>query len=159
RAAFGPEAAGVTNSVSNEHKFLLDVEVRGQTRYRRQAACAALSRADWDVAAQELLFAVRTARAFDGVVYRYHKVQVIQQTIDLNQKAANQVAELVKQGKLKPADLIIIRTEVEDARSQLSTSKLALATAWYELRRALGLVNEKLDLQGGLELPPPAAPA
>src|SRR5262245_24729165 len=28
RAAFGPESAGVTNSVSNEHKFLLDLEIR-----------------------------------------------------------------------------------------------------------------------------------
>src|SRR5262245_54784642 len=26
RAAFGPESAGVTNAVSNEHKFLIDVE-------------------------------------------------------------------------------------------------------------------------------------
>jgi cobalt-zinc-cadmium efflux system outer membrane protein len=155
RAAFGPESAGVTNAVSNEHKVLLDVEVRGQRRYRQQAAGAALARADWDVAAQELAFAVRTARAFDGVVYRYHKLGVIQETIDLNQKAAGQVAEMVKQGKLKPADLIIIRAEVEDARSQLSTGRLALATAWYDLRRALGLVNEKFDLQGGLELPPP----
>src|SRR6266851_7185685 len=30
RATNGPESAGITNRVSNEHKFLIDVEIRGQ---------------------------------------------------------------------------------------------------------------------------------
>src|SRR5438876_329905 len=36
RATNGPSSAGITNRVSNEHKFLMDVEIRGQGRYRRQ---------------------------------------------------------------------------------------------------------------------------
>src|SRR5262249_23548044 len=44
RGTTGPQAAGITNPVSNEHKILLEVEIRGQGRHRRQAALAALSR-------------------------------------------------------------------------------------------------------------------
>src|SRR5262249_57597166 len=40
RATNGPESAGITNRVSNEHKLLLDVEVRHQGYYRRRAAGA-----------------------------------------------------------------------------------------------------------------------
>src|SRR5262249_47476102 len=47
RAANGPESAGIGNRVSNEHKVLLDVEIRGQGTYRREVAWAALSRTDW----------------------------------------------------------------------------------------------------------------
>src|SRR5262249_49521398 len=136
RAATGPASAGVTNVVSNEHKFLMDVEIRRQGLYRRRAATAALSRADWDIVAQETALAVRTAKAFDAVFYRYQKSKLIQQTIDLNKKAADDVALLVEKSKLKTADEIFIRTEVEDARAQLSGGNLALARAWAELGRA-----------------------
>jgi cobalt-zinc-cadmium efflux system outer membrane protein len=159
RAAFGPESAGVTNSVSNEHKVLVDVEIRNQGRYRRQAAGAALSRADWDIVSQETALAIRTVRAFDAVVYRYQKRKLIEKTIELNNEAAKLVALLVKGNKLKPVDEIIIGTEVQDARAQLSGGNLTLAAAWNDLRRALGLVEESFDLQGELSLPPPPEPA
>ena len=42
RMPAGPSSAGVTNALSNEHKFLIDIEIRGQGKYRRQGANAAL---------------------------------------------------------------------------------------------------------------------
>jgi hypothetical protein len=59
RAANGPDAAGITNHLSNEHKLLIDVEVRRQGRYRREAAAATLSRTDWEIASQEVALAIR----------------------------------------------------------------------------------------------------
>src|SRR5262249_51716515 len=77
RAAEGPVSAGITNRVSNEHKLLLEVEVRGQGKQRRQAAQAALSRADWEIAFQETALAVRVARTFNAVLYRKEKLRLI----------------------------------------------------------------------------------
>src|SRR5262249_52793424 len=45
------------------------------------------------------------------------------------------------------------RTEVEDARAQLSVARAALASAHQELRRALGVVGEAFELQGTLSIP------
>src|SRR5262249_16110858 len=38
RSVSAPITSGVTNRVSNEHKFLIDLEIRGQGKYRRQGA-------------------------------------------------------------------------------------------------------------------------
>src|SRR5262249_49801203 len=66
RATNGPESAGISNRVSNEHKLLLELEVRGQGQHRRRAAGAALTRAEWEIAVQEVSLAVRVVRAFDA---------------------------------------------------------------------------------------------
>jgi outer membrane protein TolC len=157
RQASGPFSAGVTNALSQEHKVFIDIECRGQSGYRRDAAMAALSRTDWEIAAQELALAVRLTRAFDAVIYRDQKRQLLQATIDLNRKAAAQVEDLVNTGRLRPADLIVIRTEVEDARAQLQLGQTSLVTAYADFRRALGVVDEPFQLQGQLE--PPRLPA
>jgi cobalt-zinc-cadmium efflux system outer membrane protein len=154
RAAFGPPSAGVTNSVSNEHKVLMDVEVCGQKYHRRAAAEAALSRTDWEIAAQELAVAVRVARAFDTVVYRHQKKLVALGAVQLNQKNAEQVAALVKAGKLRPADQIILNSEIQDSRAQLQAAEAALIASWNDLRRALGSLNEEFHLRGELSIPP-----
>lgn len=70
RAASGPASADISNVVSNEHKLLTEVEIRGQRTYRRQGAAAALSRTDWEIASQEIALAVRVIRTFDAVLYR-----------------------------------------------------------------------------------------
>src|SRR5205807_9933596 len=69
RSASGPESASVTNQLSQEHKVFLDVQIRHQGKYRRQGAAAALSRTDWEIAAQEVALAVRVERAFGTVLY------------------------------------------------------------------------------------------
>lgn len=155
RATAGPESAGVTNAVGLTQRVGLDVEIRGQRRIREQGAAAGLSRTEWDIANRELALAVRVERAFDAVVYRYRKRQLIESTIALNERAAQLVADLVKAGRLNPVDEIVIRTEVQDARAQLTPGQASLVTAWQDLYRALGLTEGEFSLQGGLEITPP----
>jgi cobalt-zinc-cadmium efflux system outer membrane protein len=155
RAAEGPVSAGITNRVSNEHKFLLEVEVRGQGKQRRQAAQAALSRTDWEIAFQETALAVRVARAFNAILYRREKLRLLEDTIRLNEKAVDQIDALVAQGRLRRADFLSARSELNDTRAQLSTVRGALAAAWSDLHLALGSMKEAFDLDGTLD--PPAS--
>jgi outer membrane protein TolC len=144
RQASGPASAGVTNSVSNEHKLLIDVEVRGQGKYRRQGARAALNRTDWEIANQELALAIRVIRAYNTVLYRLEKLQLVRRMIAVNEEALRQAEKLVKAGSttVKEADLILVRTEVANARALLATGRTTLSPAWFELRRALGVVDQ-----------------
>jgi len=151
RATNGPESAGITNRVSNEHKLLLDLEVRGQGQYRRRAAGAALTRTDWEIAAQEVALAVRVVRAFDAVIYQQNKLRLGEQALRLNEKAAEEVRKSAKQGVLQPTDLILARTEAIDTHAQLGAARVAYEKAWYELRRALGVMEESFAVQGTLD--------
>ncbi len=153
RAATGPASAGITNNVSNEHNVLIDVELHHQGRYRRQGAYAALSRTEMEVAAQELNFAIRTVRAFDALLYRHEKLRLAGETVRLNEQAAEQVRTLVENGRLRGADLILSRTEADDARAQQAPARKEYVAARYELRRLLGVINEEIDIEGTLGLP------
>jgi cobalt-zinc-cadmium efflux system outer membrane protein len=153
RAANGPESAGITNRVSNEHKILLDVEVRHQGQYRRRAAGAVLTRTDWEIALQELSLTVRVLRAFDTVIYQQNKLALVEETLQLNEAAAKDVSVLAQQGKLRAIDLILIRTEMNDIRAQLGPAHVAYEKAWHELRRALGVVDGNFTVQGTLDTP------
>src|SRR5262249_21394354 len=116
--AGGPAEAGVTNPVPTQHTLMLQLELRGQGAYRRKAACAAPSRTDWEIAAQEVALAGRVVRAFDAVLHRQGKLRLTGETIRLLEQAAEQVRKLVEQGRLRPADLILARVEVDDVRAQ-----------------------------------------
>jgi cobalt-zinc-cadmium efflux system outer membrane protein len=155
-AAFGPD---VTNSVLQAFKVSIDVEYRGQRGYRRQAASAAMTRTEWEIAAQELALAVSTARAFNAVLYRQRKLQVLQDTVQLNEQVVDQVQKLVDLGRFRPADLIVARTELDAARAQLGQGKTALAMARADLRRQLGTLDDSFAVTGELDLPVPAADA
>ena len=48
--------------VGKAHLLLWEVEVRHQGHYRRQAAAAAFSRAEWEIAYQEQLIATEVTR-------------------------------------------------------------------------------------------------
>jgi cobalt-zinc-cadmium efflux system outer membrane protein len=154
RATNGPESAGITNRVSNEHKLLIDVELRHQGRYRRAAAGAALSRADWEVASEETALAVRVIRAFNAVLYRQEKLRLIEETIRRNEEDAEQVRKLVEQAKLDGEELILARIELDDSRAQVGPGEVARAAALYDLRRAIGVVEGDFAVQGSLEIPP-----
>ena len=156
----GPTDAGITNRVFNEHVFRLDLEVRGQAKHRKAAAIAALTRADWDIAAQEVAVAVSTTRAFNAVLYRKRKLEVLEETIRLNEHMVDQVRKLVEVGKMKATDLILARTEVDASRAMLGQGRTALAVAWNDLRRTLGTLSENFPVLGVLGVRPelPADP-
>lgn len=151
RGVSGPESAGITNRVSNEHKVFLEVELHHQGRFRRDGAAAALSRTDWEIAWQEVGVAVRIIRAFDTLLYRQEKLRLIEQTVQLNEETAKQVAKLVEQAQLRAGDLIVARTEVDDARAQFGIARAAVVVARSEFRRGLGVVDGALQLQGTME--------
>jgi outer membrane protein TolC len=156
RATNGPESAGITNRVSNEHKVFVDVEIRHQGRYRRQIAQATLSRTDWEIAFQETALAVRVIRAFDTVLYREKKLDLVEQTVRLNEEAAALLRRFRAAGRqVTAADLLLIQTEVADARAQRGPGRGALATAGAELRRALGITQGTIVVQGTLARPLP----
>jgi outer membrane protein TolC len=155
RGDFGPQSAGVTNSVANSQRVSIDLEVRGQRRIREQAAAALLSRTDWEIASQEVGLAVRVLRSFDTVVYRSRKLKLVEYSVALNQRAAELVSELVKAGRLTPVDEIVIQTELQDARAQLAPGRAALVVAWQDLYRALGLSEGTVTLLGGFDVPLP----
>jgi cobalt-zinc-cadmium efflux system outer membrane protein len=148
RAANGPESAGITNRVSNEHKLAIDVELRGQGRYRREQAIAALSRTDWEIAAQETNLAVRVVRAYYAILYRREKLKLVEEAVRLNERASEDVKKLREAGNLTKADPILIETEVADARAQRGPGRAALVAAWHEFRRSLGVTEEIVDVQG-----------
>ncbi|MER3415467.1 MAG: hypothetical protein C4297_04540 [Gemmataceae bacterium] len=92
---FAATGEGVTNTLTQAHKITMDIEVRGQRHFRQQAAYAALTRTEWDIAAQELLVAVAANRAYNTVLYRQRKLEVLEDTIKLNEQVVEQVKKLV----------------------------------------------------------------
>jgi cobalt-zinc-cadmium efflux system outer membrane protein len=155
-----PVNAGASNQEPVENTVTLEMELRGQARHRKAAAAAALSRTEWEIAAQELSLVIRVVRAFDTVVYRYQKNKLILDTIELDEKTADKAHELVKASKLRPADEIILRTEIDEARAELGQGRTALAVASSEFRAALGMVGGDYVLRGDLSAQPtPTDPA
>lgn len=157
----GPHSAGITNRVFNEHTMRLDLEIRGQGTHRRAMAHAILSRTDWEIAAQEVLLAVRVVRAFNTLLYRQEKLRLLDETVRLQEQATRQVEVLVEQGRLPRASLLLARADLAEARTSRGPAQSVVAVAWYDLRRALGIVHENFDVKGSLEaaLPHPDAPA
>src|SRR6266849_11201586 len=103
-AVNGPESAGITNRLAMEQRISIDLEVRNQGTYRRQAACAGLSRTDWEIVNQETLLALRVVRAFDSVVYQQAKLRLAEEGLRLQQEAVDQVFKLIKAGVQRSPD-------------------------------------------------------
>jgi cobalt-zinc-cadmium efflux system outer membrane protein len=152
----GPASATITNKVATEHLFLLELELHGQGRYRRQEAAALLSRTEWEIATHELALMVRVIRAYQNLLYQQERLRLIEATIRLNEDLLEKTQKLFNAGKLRGADVLLARTEVEDARSALGPGQTAVVTATAELRRALGIVDGgPLLLAGKLDLAAP----
>jgi len=149
--AKGNEPGAVTNSVPQTHQLTLEVQLFHQQRYRQQTAFAALTRTDWDIAAQELVFSINAIRAFDGLLYRQGKLAVNEEFLRLNEKAAEQVKQLVERGTLKAGDLLLARAEVKDIQSQIGLNRTAMITATKDYYRALGIAEGSAVPSGTLE--------
>jgi cobalt-zinc-cadmium efflux system outer membrane protein len=148
----GPASATITNKVATEHLFLLELEIRGQGRYRRQGATAALSKTEWEIATQELALIVRVVRTFQNVVYVRERLRLLEQTVQLNEKLLSDTEKYFKANRLRAFDKILTRTEVEAARGLLGPARTAVVTASDDLRRALGIVGgPPLLLEGRLD--------
>jgi outer membrane protein TolC len=154
--ASGPSQADISNRVFNEHVFRLDLEVRGQGRHRRDAAQAALSRTEWEIAFQEMTVGVRAARAFDALLYRREKLRLLEEIIRLQEQTAAQVERLFEQGKVTRADVMLARSDLLEGRALRGSYQAALVAAGNELRRVLDIEGEAVEVQGTLEtfLPP-----
>jgi cobalt-zinc-cadmium efflux system outer membrane protein len=148
----GPE---VSNWVAQSHSITIDVELRGQRFFRKDAAFAALTRTEWEIASQEVAVAISTVRAFNTVVYRQRKLEVQEDTIKFSKGVVDQVKKLAILNRLRPADLILAGTEYDADRAQLGQGSAALAVARAELRRQLGTFDDSFTVRGELDLPLP----
>jgi outer membrane protein TolC len=152
----GPADAGITNRVFVEAVTQVAVEVRGQWRHRRAVGDAVLTRTEWEIATQELLVSVAAVRAFNSVVYRQRKLEVLEDTVKYNEQVLDTVKKLVDLGRLKSTDLIVAQTEVETAKAALGQGKTALAVARADLRRQFGTLSDAFEVKGELDLPVPS---
>ena len=153
QAAGGPPAADVVNNVPVEHVLLWEVEVRGQRRYRRQAAAAGLARTDWEIARQEQLLAVQTVRAYEGLLYRREKLRLIEETVAFNRRLVDDVRRVIDLRKLRKEDLIVAQMEVTETLDLASAGREALVAARQDVYRALGACGGEFEVEGTLETP------
>ncbi len=155
----GPADAGVTNHVFNEHTARLDLELNHQGRYRRAMAQSALTRTEWEIAAQELLTSIQVTRAFNTLLYREGKYRVLEEGAEFTEQVADLTKQLVDQGTLRSADLLLARADVTESRNSLGPGRSLVIVAQNDLRRALGMISESFELEGTLEkgFVPPSA--
>jgi cobalt-zinc-cadmium efflux system outer membrane protein len=153
--ANGPEAAGVTNHVFNEHILSLQMELRGQRRHRQAAASAAVTRTEWEIASQELAMAINVIKAYNTALYRQNKLQILEETIRLNEQIVNRGKILLDANQVRPADLTLATSELYTARAQRGQGRAALAVALSELRQLLGTTDDSFTVTGELD---PAIP-
>jgi outer membrane protein, heavy metal efflux system len=150
--AQGPAEAGVINPIFNEHTMRLDLELRRQGKYRRAMARAALTRTEWEIAAQELLTGILVTRAFNTLLYRQDKYRVLEEGAQLTEEVADLMKRLVELGgPQRSADLLLANADVLDARNALGPARSILVVAENDLRRALGMIDENLSVVGTLE--------
>ena len=108
-----------------------------------------------EAATQELLVAVAANRAYNTVLYRQRKWDVLEDTIKLNKQVVEQVKKLADLGRLRPADLIVAQTELDAAGAQLGQGRTAIAFARADLRRQFGTRDDSFAVKGELDLPLP----
>jgi outer membrane protein TolC len=147
----GPPEAGVINPIFNEHTARLDLELRRQGRYRRAMAQAALTRTEWEIAAQELLVSIQVARAFNTLLYRQAKYRLLEEGLQLTEQVADFTKQLVEQGTLRSADLLLANADMMEARNLLGPGRSLAVVAENDLRRALGMIDESFQPAGTLE--------
>jgi outer membrane protein TolC len=152
-SATGPNAAGITNRVYQEHYVSLELELRGQGTHRKAAAAATASRIEWEIAQQEIAVSVAVIRAYNTVLYRQRKIELLEAGIKVNELAVEQIRKQVDAGKVKATDLMLSRIDLDSARAQRGQARTALTVARSELRRLLGTLDDAFVVAGDLEVP------
>lgn len=147
----GPASAGVTNHVFQEHTSRIDVEWNHQGRYRQGTAREALTRTQWEIAAQELLISIQTARAFNNVLYRRGKYRLLEETAKFTEQTAQYIARMAEQAVLTGDAVLLARLDVTESQAALGPGRSLLTVAENDLRRALGLVDEPIEVEDTLE--------
>lgn len=152
RGASGPSGA-VTHNFTIDASLTQEVEIHGQGRLRRQAAQETLSRTEWEIAAQELAVVGKTLRAFNTVVYRLTKEQLLIDNVRLSENALDTMKTLVrkKKEKLPAGELVLLQFEIQEARAQRVSGRGPRVAAEQELRQLLG-GSEFPQVEGTLQI-------
>ncbi len=111
----GPQSAGITNRVYQEHYVSLELELRGQGKHRKAIASATVSRIEWEIAQQEIAVSIAVVRAYNAVLYRQKKLEFIDAGIKTNELAFEQMRKKFDAGKMKATDLMLSRIDVDSA--------------------------------------------
>src|SRR5262249_14610621 len=90
-------------------------------------------------------------RAFESVLYYKAKLELAEKTIRLNQDTAAEVRKLVNLGTLRPQDEILALSELQTTRAALELARSSELRARQDLRRAIGLTVDSVDVQGTLK--------
>ena len=75
----------------------------------------------------------------------------MEETMRFTEETAEYIAKLVDQGVLRSADLLLARADVAEAKTQLGPGRGLMVVAENDLRRALGLLGEEINVEGTLE--------
>jgi outer membrane protein TolC len=152
----GPASADITNRVFLEQYVTLELELRGQGRQRRAAACATASRIDWEITQQEIAMSIAVIRACNAVLYRQQKLAALEETIKLSEKAFEDARRRAEGAKTKMTDVTLARIDLDSVRALRAPAKTPLTAARSELRRLLGTLNDTFEVSGSLEVPLPS---
>jgi cobalt-zinc-cadmium efflux system outer membrane protein len=152
-SATGPASAGITNRVYQEHYVTLELELRGQGGHRKEAAAATASRIEWEICQQELVVSIAVIKAYNAVLYRTRKLELLDELIRINEGGIDQLKKQVDDKKAKTTDLTLARIDLDTLRAQRGPARTAVAIARSDLRKVLGSADDGFGVFGDLDVP------
>src|SRR5262249_34488749 len=105
------------------------------------------------VAFQEQIVANDIKRTYGALLYRQQKLQLLEETYELNERLVENVRKLIDAGKLKPVELILVQSELIVMRDQIAAGQELVTAARQDLLRTLGARESVFTVEGSLELP------
>jgi outer membrane protein, heavy metal efflux system len=146
----GPTSANILNRVYLEDYLVLEIELRGQGKIRRSGADATHNRIEAEIAQQEMAVSIAVIRAYNAVLYRRKKLELLDEGIKVNELQVEKLSLMKKE-----TDLLLARSDLATARAQVGQARTTLAVARSELRRLLGTLDDKFDVAGDVDVPLP----
>ncbi|MBL8792345.1 MAG: TolC family protein, partial [Planctomycetia bacterium] len=153
RACAGPQTAGIIEPFTIETSLTLEIDRKEQRRLRRQVAQCALSRTEWEVAAEELAVVGKALRAFNTTLYREQKLRLLGEQVQLAQRSLADVEKLheKRKEKLPAGERVLLQFEIQEAKAQEVAGRGPLVAAEQEFRQVFGRVRTPA-IQGVLQL-------